>query len=211
MIQTLALIRWESAETYYLLGTTFLGAYLLGSIPFGLIFAWMAGAGDVRRLGSGNIGATNVLRTGSKLAAVATLLCDAAKGFLAVMLARSYLGLAPFAAVAAFGAFIGHVFPVWLGFRGGKGVATFIGIVLALNLEVAAFTLASWLVVARATRYSSLAALVSSGLTPVYFAIFGEMLWAALTALLVVMIFIAHRANIVRLIRGEEPAIGSRR
>ena len=160
MIQTLALLRWESAETYYLLGTTFVVAYLIGSIPFGMIFAWMAGAGDVRKLGSGNIGATNVLRTGNKIAAAATLLFDAAKGLVAVLLAQQYLSLAPFMAVAALGAFIGHLFPVWLAFRGGKGVATFIGIAYALDWEVALVTSVSWIVVARATRYSSVAALI---------------------------------------------------
>jgi glycerol-3-phosphate acyltransferase PlsY len=210
MIQTLALIRWEDPETLYILGATFLAAYFLGSIPFGLIFAWMSGAGDVRKIGSGNIGATNVLRTGKKVAAAATLLFDGGKGFVAVILAQQYLGLEPFVAVAALGAFIGHLFPVWLGFRGGKGVATFIGIAFGLDWEVAFFTAASWLVVVRATRYSSLAALVSTGLTPVYFAIYGETLWAALMTVLAVMIFIAHRANIVRLIRGEEPGIGTR-
>jgi glycerol-3-phosphate acyltransferase PlsY len=210
MIQTLALIRWESPETYYIMGTAFLAAYFIGSIPFGLIFAWMSGAGDVRKLGSGNIGATNVLRTGKKLAAAATLLFDGGKGFVAVILAQQYLGLEPFVAVAALGAFIGHLFPVWLGFRGGKGVATFIGIAFGLDWEVAFFTGASWIVVARATRYSSLAALVAAGLTPVYFAIYGETLWAVLMTVLAVMIFAMHRANIVRLIKGEEPGIGTR-
>jgi acyl phosphate:glycerol-3-phosphate acyltransferase len=210
MIQTLALMRWESLETYYLLGGTFLAAYFIGSVPFGLIFAWLAGAGDVRKVGSGNIGATNVLRTGSKVAAGATLLFDAGKGIVAVLLAQQTFALPPFLAVAALGAFIGHLYPVWLGFKGGKGVATFIGIAFALNFEVAMFTAASWIVVARATRYSSLAALVSSALTPVYFGIFGETLWAALTAVLALMIFASHRANIVRLARGEEPGIGRR-
>ena len=210
MIQTLALIRWESPETYYVAAAAFLAAYFIGAVPFGLIFAWMAGAGDVRKLGSGNIGATNVLRTGNKLAAAATLVFDAGKGYVAVMLAQDTLGLPPFVAVAALGAFIGHLFPVWLGFRGGKGVSTFIGIVFALDYEVALFTSVSWIVVARATRYSSLAALVSTGLTPVYFAIFGDTLWSALTAILTLMIFIAHRANIVRLVKGNEPGIGAR-
>jgi glycerol-3-phosphate acyltransferase PlsY len=208
MIQTLALIRWENPDTYYVIVAIFLGGYLLGSIPFGVIFGWMAGAGDVRKLGSGNIGATNVLRTGNKLAAVATFVFDALKGYAAVVLAQAYVGFAPFGAFAALGAFLGHLFPLWLGFRGGKGVATFIGIVLALNLQVAAFMIASWVVVVRATRYSSLAALVSTGLTPIYFAISGETLWAALTAILMVMIVIAHRGNIARLIRGDEPMIG---
>jgi glycerol-3-phosphate acyltransferase PlsY len=210
MIQTLALILWESPETYYILGTSFLGAYLLGSIPFGLIFAWLAGAGDVRTLGSGNIGATNVLRTGNKLAAAATLFFDAAKGFVAVTLANEYFSLAPFVAAAALGVFLGHLYPVWLGFKGGKGVATFIGIAFGLNLEVAFFTCASWIVVARATRYSSLAALVSTGLTPVFFAIFSEILWAVLMAIFAAMIFVSHRANISRLVKGEEPGIGKR-
>lgn len=210
MIQTLALIRWESPETYYIAGAAFFAAYFIGAVPFGLIFTWMAGAGDVRKLGSGNIGATNVLRTGNKLAAAATLFFDAGKGFVAVMLAQNSLGLAPFVAVAGFGAFIGHLFPLWLRFKGGKGVATFIGIAFALDWEVAFFTAASWIVVARATRYSSVAALVSTGLTPVYFAIYGETLWAALMTILAVMIFIAHRANFGRLLRGEEPGIGAR-
>jgi len=210
MIQTLALIRWESPETYYVVAGTFLAAYFIGSVPFGLIFGWLAGAGDVRKIGSGNIGATNVLRTGNKLAAAATVFFDAAKGFVPVLLAQQQLGLEPFVAIAGLGAFIGHLFPVWLGFKGGKGVATFIGIAFALDWEVAFFTAASWIVVARATRYSSLAGLVSTGLTPVYFAIYGETLWAALTALLALMIFISHRTNIVRLVRGDEPGIGAR-
>jgi glycerol-3-phosphate acyltransferase PlsY len=210
MIQTLALVRWESPETYYVLGTAFLGAYFIGSIPFGLIFAWMAGAGDVRKVGSGNIGATNVLRTGNKVAAAATLLFDAAKGLAAVLVAQDYLALPPFVAVAALGVFIGHLFPVWLGFRGGKGVATFIGIAFGLDWEVALVTAVSWIVVARATRISSVAALVSVSLTPVYFAIFGQTLWSALTAILAVMIAYAHRGNIIRLLKGNEPGIGAR-
>lgn len=210
MIQTLALMRWESPETYYVAAATFLAAYFIGAVPFGLIFGWLAGAGDVRKIGSGNIGATNVLRTGNKLAAAATLFFDMAKGFVAVLLAQEHLGFGPFVAIAALGAFIGHLFPVWLGFKGGKGLATLIGIAFALDFEVAFFTAASWIVVARATRISSLAALVSSGLTPVYFAIYGETLWAALMAVLAVMIFIAHRANIMRLVRGEEPGIGAK-
>ena len=210
MIQTLALIRWESPETYYVIAGTFFAAYFIGAVPFGLIFAWLAGAGDIRKIGSGNIGATNVLRTGSKIAAAGTLLFDMAKGYVAVLLAQQQLGFEPFVAIAALAVFIGHLFPVWLGFKGGKGIATFIGIAFALNWEVAFFTAASWIVVARATRYSSLAGLISSGLTPVYFAIYGETLWAALTAVLVVMIFISHRANIMRILRGDEPGIGAR-
>ncbi len=210
MIQTLALVRWESPETYYVLGTAFLGAYFIGAIPFGLIFAWMAGAGDVRKLGSGNIGATNVLRTGNKIAAAATLFFDGAKGLAAVLIAQDYFALPPFVAVAALGVFIGHLFPIWLGFRGGKGVATFIGIAFGLDWEIALVTAVSWIVVARATRISSLAALVSAGLTPVYFVIFGETLWSALAAVLAVMIVFTHRGNIARLFKGNEPGIGAR-
>jgi glycerol-3-phosphate acyltransferase PlsY len=210
MIHTLALMLWESPETYYLLGVSFVGAYLLGSIPFGLIFGWIAGAGDVRKQGSGNIGATNVLRTGKKWAAAATLFFDAAKGLVAVMLASSYFSLEPFVAAAALGAFLGHLYPVWLRFKGGKGVATFMGIAFGLNLEVGFFTVASWIVVARATRYSSVAALVSTGLAPVFFAIFRQVLWAVLSGIMAAMIFVAHRGNIARLTRGEEPGIGRR-
>ena len=210
MIHTLALMLWESPETYYILGLSFFGAYLLGSIPFGLIFAWLAGAGDVRKQGSGNIGATNVLRTGKKWAAAATLFFDAGKGLAAVLLANEYFSLEPFVAAAALGAFLGHLYPVWLRFKGGKAVATFIGIAFGLNLEVGFFTGASWIVVARATRYSSVAALVSTGLTPVFFAIFGQVLWAVLSGIMAAMIFVAHRGNIARLMRGEEPGIGRR-
>jgi acyl phosphate:glycerol-3-phosphate acyltransferase len=210
MIETLALVPWESATTYYYLGMTFFLAYLLGSIPFGLIFAWAAGAGDVRNVGSGNIGATNVLRTGNKLAAAATLFCDAAKGYVAVIVAGQYFGIQVFPAIAALGVFSGHVFPIWLKFRGGKGVATFLGIALAFSPPVAAVTCGSWLIMARASRYSSLAALFAATLTPIYFLFFGATLWAALMGLLAVLIFISHRSNIIRLINGTEPQIGLR-
>src|SRR5258708_26812306 len=129
MIETLALVPWETARPY--IAATLVCSYLLGSIPFGLIFGWLAGAGDIRKIGSGNIGATNVLRTGKRWAALATLLCDAGKGAVAVLLARQLHGNAV-AVFAGLGAFLGHVFPVWLGFKGGKGVATFLGVTLAL-------------------------------------------------------------------------------
>lgn len=215
MIETLALVPWESAWPYLL--AAFFGAYLLGSIPFALIFGYLAGAGDVRKIGSGNVGATNVLRTGKRWAAAATLFCDVAKGWLAVWFAGRYFGFAVFAVVAGFGAFIGHVFPVWLKFRGGKGMATFVGVVIALNLQgpnwpaVAILTCLSWLIVARAFRYSSLATLVAAGMTPLYFWFLGATLFASVAAVLAVLIFLTHRANIARLIRGQEPKIGRRR
>ena len=210
MIETIALVRWENAATYYYLGLAFLSSYLIGSIPFGLIFAWIAGAGDVRKLGSGNIGATNVLRTGKRWAAAATLICDAAKGTIAVVLAGEYFGIQIFPAVAGLGAFLGHLFPIWLKFKGGKGVATFIGIAAAFSVPIALLICASWIAMARVSGYSSLAALFAAALAPIYFLFFGATLWAALMALLAVLIFISHRANIARLFRGEEPQIGAR-
>jgi glycerol-3-phosphate acyltransferase PlsY len=210
MIETIALVRWDNAATYYYLGLAFVSSYLIGSIPFGLIFAWIAGAGDVRKLGSGNIGATNVLRTGKRWAAAATLFCDAAKGYIPVVLASEYFGIQIFPVVAALGAFLGHLFPIWLKFKGGKGVATFIGIALAFSVPIALLICASWMVMARASRYSSLAALFAAALAPIYFLFHGDTLWAALMALLAVLIFISHRANVARLIRGKEPQIGAR-
>jgi glycerol-3-phosphate acyltransferase PlsY len=180
--------------------------YLLGSIPFGLIFGWIAGAGDVRNIGSGNIGATNVLRTGKKWAAVATLICDAGKGILAVLVARLY-GI-ELAVVAAVGAFLGHVFPVWLKFRGGKGMATFVGITFALDWRVGLLTAATWLVIAAVSRLSSLSTLIAAAATPIYFALFGEGLFAVPALLLALLIAGTHRANIGRLARGVEPRIG---
>jgi len=210
MIETIALVRWDNAATYYYLGLAFVSSYLIGSIPFGLIFAWIAGAGDVRKLGSGNIGATNVLRTGKRWAAAATLFCDAAKGYIPVVLASEYFGIEIFPVVAGLGAFFGHLFPIWLKFKGGKGVATFIGIAMGFSVPIALLICASWMVMARASRYSSLAALFAAALAPVYFLFHGDTLWATLMALLAVLIFISHRANIARLFRGEEPQIGAR-
>lgn len=205
-LETLALVRWES--DWPLLLATFFFAYLLGSIPFGLIFGWLAGAGDIRRIGSGNIGATNVLRTGKRWAAAATLIADAGKAVVAVMVVRAWIALAPFAAIAGFGAFVGHVFPVWLAFKGGKGVASFLGIMLALDWRVGAIACGSWVICARAFRISSLAALISAAMTPIYFMIAHEQLYALLALVLAVLIFVTHRANIRRLLRGEEPTIG---
>lgn len=208
MIEKLALLDWPSAWPYA--ATAFLAGYFLGSIPFGLIFGHLAGAGDVRKIGSGNIGATNVFRTGKKWAAAATLLLDALKGAVPVVAARYYLSLEAFYLLAGFGAFLGHLFPVWLGFRGGKGVATFLGIVLALSLPVGLLTCASWLATASAMRKSSLAALVAAAASPAYFLIFGTTAYAAFAAILAVLIFVTHRSNISRLMGGAEPTIGPR-
>ena len=181
--------------------------YLLGSIPFGLILTRAAGEPDVRTIGSGNIGATNVLRTGRKGLAAATLLCDALKGTAAVLLAAHYATSdAPL--VAGFGAFLGHLFPVWLKFKGGKGVAVYIGVLIGLYLPAALIFCAIWLGVAALSRYSSLAALVASALTPLALWLLGQPNAAALFLLLSALLWIMHRANIARLIAGTESRIG---
>jgi glycerol-3-phosphate acyltransferase PlsY len=208
MIEILGLIEWRSAAPY--LAATFLCGYLLGSIPFGLFFARLAGAGDVRTIGSGNIGATNVLRTGKRWAAFATFLADAAKGAVAVIVAGHYFGIQIFPVAAGLGAIIGHCYPVWLKFRGGKGVSTFIGITFGLAWPVALLVCASWLTVARIFRFSSLAALISAAAAPLYFLLIGTTLFAAFALVLAVLIFFTHRANIVRLFKGTEPRIGAR-
>ncbi|MDE2476607.1 MAG: glycerol-3-phosphate 1-O-acyltransferase PlsY [Alphaproteobacteria bacterium] len=206
MLESLALVHWGTAWPFLL--AIFVFSYLLGSIPFGLIFAWLSGAGDIRKIGSGNIGATNVLRTGKRWAAAATLLADAGKALVAVAMAEAWFGLDVFPAVAGFGAFTGHLYPVWLNFKGGKGVASFIGITIGLTLLVGLVTCLTWLVTARAFRTSSLAALVAAAMTPVYFALIGEYLFALLGVVLAVLIFYSHRSNLQRLRRGEEPKIG---
>jgi glycerol-3-phosphate acyltransferase PlsY len=183
--------------------------YVLGSIPFGLLFAWAAGAGDVRKIGSGNIGATNVLRTGNRWAAAATLVCDAAKGAVAVVFATSLHGTVA-GVFAGLGAFVGHVFPVWLRFRGGKGVATFLGVMIALVWPVGALVLATWVAVAALSRISSLSALVAATLAPLYLMLYGVPLQAMLALVLAIFIFALHRENIRRLASGTEPRIGAR-
>lgn len=190
-----------------LLAAFFLG-YLLGAIPFGLLFSWAAGAGDVRRIGSGNIGATNVLRTGKRWAAAATLVCDAGKAALAVCFAGALHGELA-ALLAAAGAFLGHVFPVWLRFRGGKGVATFFGILLALAWPAGLLALATWIAVAWAWRLSSLAALVAATLAPIYMMLYATPPAALLTLLLAIFIVALHRENIRRIAAGREPRIGA--
>lgn len=188
-------------------GGSFLLGYIIGSIPFGFILSHLGGAGDIRKVGSGNIGATNVLRTGRKWLALATLVSDAAKGFIPVLLYRLYISDdEALLFVVAAGAFLGHLFPVWLGFRGGKGVATYIGVVTALYWPAGASFCAMWLLVAVVSRYSSLSALVAATLTPVLLlmatpelAVFG----AALSALLIAR----HHQNIRNLITGSESKI----
>ena len=189
------------------LALAFVLGYLLGSVPFGLIITLIAGGPDLRGIGSGNIGATNVLRTGRKDLAALTLAGDMLKGTAAVLIAR-YVAGADAALAAALGAFLGHLFPVWLKFKGGKGVATYNGLLHGLYWPAALIFCAIWLAVAFATRYSSLAALIASALTP-------PILWAlhipraaALLALLSVLLWIMHRANIRRLLDGSESKIG---
>jgi len=188
---------------------TAVGGYLLGSIPFGVLVTRIFGLGDLRRIGSGNIGATNVLRTGNKAAALATLLLDGGKGAVAVMLARAVYG-EDAAQVAAFSAFLGHLYPVWLGFRGGKGVATFLGTLIALAWPVGLAACATWLVAAVIGRISSLAALVAAALAAVWAAMLGhrELVW--LIVVLATLVFWRHRENIERIRAGTEPRIGRR-
>ncbi|MEX5727817.1 glycerol-3-phosphate acyltransferase PlsY [Rhodovulum iodosum] len=184
-------------------------AYLLGAVPFGIVMARLFGLGDLRKIGSGNIGATNVLRTGNKLAAALTLVLDAGKGGIAVLLARALLA-EDAAQIAGLAAFLGHLFPVYLGFRGGKGVATFLGTLLALAWPVGLAACGSWLAVALALRYSSLAALVAAASAPVWALALGRAETAVLTLCLAVLIYIRHAANIRRLFAGTEPRIGKR-
>jgi acyl phosphate:glycerol-3-phosphate acyltransferase len=187
----------------------FVFGYLCGSIPFGVLLTQLTGGPDLRAVGSGNIGATNVLRTGRKGLAAATLLGDMLKGTAGVLLTGYCLGR-DFAFVAALGAFIGHLFPVWLRFRGGKGVATYIGLLLGLVWPGAVVFCAVWLLVAALTRYSSLAALVASATTPAFLWWRGDVPETQIFALLSAILWFMHRANIVRLARGTEGKIGSK-
>ena len=183
--------------------------YLLGSIPFGLFFAWAAGGGDVRKIGSGGTGATNVLRTGKKWAAAGTLFFDAAKGAAAILIAGHFWS--PDAdQFAALGAILGHLFPIWLGFKGGKGVATALGVLLALYWPVALAAAATWLAIAITTRISSLSALVTALAVPLYMHLFHQSSYVAISILIAVLVIVMHHANIRRLLDGTEPRIGSK-
>jgi glycerol-3-phosphate acyltransferase PlsY len=191
------------------LPVAFVLGYLLGSIPFGLILTKLAGTQDLRSVGSGNIGATNVLRTGHKGLAAATLLLDMLKGTAAVIIAGFYAG--PNAAMlAALGAFLGHLFPVWLKFRGGKGVAVYIGVLIGLFWPAAVVFCVLWLATAFTSRYSSLAALVASFVTPIFLWWFGHPALASLFAVLTLLLFYMHRENIMRLQAGTEGKIGAK-
>lgn len=195
-----------------LLALAALGGYLAGSIPFGLVLTRAAGLGDIRQIGSGNIGATNVLRTGNKPLAAATLILDAGKGGF-VALGLLLAGLPEAAILGGVAAVFGHNFPVWLGFKGGKGVATTLGVLAALSWPVGIACCATWLVVAGLFRFSSLAALVALAAAPAYAWYLAPAMpwlpWAA--AILAVLAFIRHRANIARLMKGEEPKIGRKK
>lgn len=184
--------------------------YLLGSIPFGLVLTKLTGGPDLRTVGSGNIGATNVLRTGRKWLAVATLVGDMLKGTVAVLLAQHFgLGAAIAGGLAAgLGAFLGHLFPVWVGFKGGKGVATYIGVLLALAWPAAIVFCLIWAAVAAAMRYSSLSALVASAATPAFLLLIGRDPEALLFLVLTALLWFMHRANMTRLLNGTEGRIG---
>jgi glycerol-3-phosphate acyltransferase PlsY len=187
----------------------FLFGYLLGSIPFGLILTSLAGTQDLRSIGSGNIGATNVLRTGRKGLAAATLICDMLKGTVAVVIA-GYFGGPNAAMLAALGAFLGHLFPVWLKFKGGKGVAVYIGVLIGLFWPGALVFCVLWLATAVTSRYSSLSALVASFVTPIFLWWFGHAALASLFAVLTLLLFYMHRENIKRLQAGTEGRIGEK-
>ena len=193
-----------------MLGLLAILAYLLGSIPFGIVITRAFGLGDLRTIGSGNIGATNVLRTGNKPAAAATLILDAAKGGIAVLIARYIFG-EDAAQLAGLAAFLGHLFPIWLGFKGGKGVATFLGILLALAWPVGLAACATWAAAAAITRISSAAALCAAGLSPIWLFVFDYGQMILLVFILTVLVYIRHAANIARIKAGTEPRIGAKK
>ena len=196
---------WSFVWPYFL--AAFAGGYLLGSIPFGLVLTRLAGLGDIRKVGSGNIGATNVLRTGRKGLAAATLILDAVKGAVAVLIAQRW---GPdMALMAGYGAVAGHLFPVWLGFKGGKGVATTLGVLIAIAWPVGLAACATWAVVAAVFRYSSLAALVAvAAAAPYGWIIMGDLQLVEFAAILALFVWAKHHENIRRLLTGTEPRIG---
>ena len=198
-------ISWSFEGPYFLIALCI--GYLIGSVPYGLLLTRFAGKGDLRTIGSGNIGATNVLRTGSKFLAAVTLLADLLKGTLAVYLGW-YFGGETIALFAGFGAFLGHLFPIWLKFRGGKGVATYIGILLGLSWLAALVFALCWLIVAMAFRFSSLASIVSACLVPIYLYFSGELYLLQLVVPMTVLTLLKHSGNICRLLDGTESRIG---
>lgn len=191
------------------LGLWALVAYLLGAIPFGILVATRMGLGDLRKIGSGNIGATNVLRTGNKAAAALTLILDAAKGAVPVLLARAFAA-EDVAQVVALAAFVGHCFPIWLRFKGGKGVATFLGVLLALSWQVGLACCLTWLIVAALGRRSSMGSITAASLSTLFMGIFDEMNMLGLGLLLTALVFLRHAENIRRLKAGTEPKIGQK-
>ncbi len=193
--------------------------YLIGSIPFGLVLTRLAGLGDIRNIGSGNIGTTNVLRTGSKKLALATLLLDGGKGAVVVILANIFF-TQDYAVLAGGAAFLGHLFPIWLKFKGGKGVATFIGVMLAISWPAGILVALTWILIAVVFRISSLSALVAAAMGPVYLyglskapfmdTYFGDLQRIELAIFMAVLIYIRHHENIRRLLTGKEPRIGKK-
>jgi len=196
-------LSWTAAGYATLIG------YGLGSIPFGLVITKAAGLGDVRKIGSGNIGATNVLRAGKKWAAALTLLLDGGKGCAAVLIAGALFG-EPGAMIAGLAAVFGHIFPIWLKFSGGKGVATVIGVLLGLVWPVGLLFIGTWIAMAFLFRISSMSALMAAALAPAYTMVFGDLTKAAFALILTIVLFLTHHANIFRLWHGEEPRIGKK-
>lgn len=201
---------WGPLDLVWPFYATVLGGYLLGSIPFGMVLTRLAGLGDVRRIGSGNIGATNVLRTGRKDLAALTLLLDGCKGVAAVLIATAWLG-AGAGMIAGGAALIGHCFPIWLRFKGGKGIATALGVALALDWKVGLAMIAIWLVVAGVTRFSSLAGVLSAVAAPGLFKWLGTEQMGQFAIGLAMLIILRHVANLRRLLKGQEPRIGERK
>jgi glycerol-3-phosphate acyltransferase PlsY len=198
-------------QTFYFHAAAGLGGYLLGAVPFGIVMAKLFGLGDLRQIGSGNIGATNVLRTGNKLAAFLTLLLDSGKGAIAVGIAWFVIPDPNAWLAAGFWAVMGHNFPVWLKFKGGKGVATTIGVLLAISWPVGLAAIATWLATAAVFRYSSLAALLALAAAPVYAWFFATPQITLLAALLGILVWARHHQNIRRLLKGEESKIGRKK
>ncbi len=219
IISSFSGVDWGMAWPWTL--AAFVVGYSLGAIPFGVIFTRNAGLGDIRSYGSGNIGATNVLRTGNKRIALLTLICDAGKGAVAAFIASGiylrWLGLPQYwggevlMAVAALGAFVGHIFPVGLGFKGGKGIATFFGTVLALHWPTGLVAAAAWLLTAFLTRYSSLGALAAVFSAPIAAFAFGDRIVAFVAVFFALMVIWSHWSNITRLLNGTEPRIGQKK
>ncbi len=197
-------ISWAYVWPYFV--GAFAGGYLIGSVPFGVVLARLAGLGDIRAIGSGNIGATNVLRAGSKPIAALTLVLDAGKGAVPALIAARYFG-PDMAVTAAAGAVVGHLFPVWLGFRGGKGVATALGVLLAIAWPVGVLSCLTWLAVAALFRFSSLASIVALAAGPLYAWWLADVQSAEFAAFLAVIVIARHHANIRRLIKGGESKI----